>query len=168
MVHQSFRRMVVIKTEDDSSFCCPISTYGGRGCTKTGHRRKTHGIVHDTQYEPMLLKGEKKLGVEPVGVVMYGEHTLSQESRVNYGKGFWVQHNVPVMFIGKIPTDQMKLVKRAVRHSLMEDSEDETVQAKPLRRFKHKSEHDAFLDDADTASQGKKEGESSKSRHKGH
>ncbi|KAG9250112.1 uncharacterized protein F5Z01DRAFT_428304 [Emericellopsis atlantica] len=168
MAHQSFQRIVVVKTEDDSSFCCPISTYGGEGCVEKALLPEIHGIIYDIKHEPPTpLAREEKL-VPPVGAVMYGEHTLPQACRLNYFKGFWIQHNIPVMFTGKIPTDQMEMVKSAVRLFVLQDTEGKTTRPSLDEDPSTSPRTDAIFDDPDTTSQGEKDGESSKSRHTGH
>ncbi|KAG9250412.1 uncharacterized protein F5Z01DRAFT_374654 [Emericellopsis atlantica] len=173
MVHQSFRRMVVVRSENGSSFCCPISTYGGRGCRKTRCKPEKHGVIYDDNLEPETFKDEKKLGVKPVGATMLDGHTLDPASRVNYGNGFWVQHNIPVMFIGYIPMDLMKRVKSAYKRFILEGSEDEREQAASSSKSKpssksNKTKQEAMSGDWNETKKKKKDGESSKSRSKRH
>ncbi|KAI6783223.1 uncharacterized protein J7T54_000725 [Emericellopsis cladophorae] len=167
LVHQSFRRMVVVKPENGSSFCCPISTYGAQGCKKSKCKPEKHGVIYDDNLNPETLKDEKKLGFKPVGATMYAGHTLDRASRLNYGNGFWVQHNIPVMFIGHIPADVMKRVKSAYKRFITEGSEDETERAASSSKSKSKkSKKEAMRGDWNETRKKKKDGEGSNSRSK--
>jgi hypothetical protein len=83
-MHQSFRRMVVVRTESGQSFCLPISTYEGLGCIKKRCKPENHSIIYDINYGPRTRQDEKKLEFSPPGVIRKECHTLSPASRLNY------------------------------------------------------------------------------------
>ncbi|KAG7141428.1 hypothetical protein HYQ45_001990 [Verticillium longisporum] len=105
LVHVGFRRFIVIATDEGHSTCVPILTYGGQGCRKKGVKPRHHGIIY-TSKEPLMLEGEPTLGAPParMEVTTKGEK-LSKSSRANYSKMMTVEHNVKVMFIGRIGAD---------------------------------------------------------------
>ncbi|KAG7103202.1 hypothetical protein HYQ46_012621 [Verticillium longisporum] len=105
LVHVGFRRFIVIATDEGHSTCVPILTYGGQGCKKRGLKPRHHGIIF-TSAEPIMLEGEPELGAPPARMeaVTRGEK-LTNSSRANYSKMMTIEHNVKVMFIGRIGAD---------------------------------------------------------------
>src|SRR5947209_2055456 len=84
----------------------PILTYGKQGTAKPGVKADYHAIVYTGDKPPKQLDGEPKLFKKPIKVILEvkGEK-LRSESRVNYSKIYTVEHNVKVVFIGKIHKD---------------------------------------------------------------
>jgi hypothetical protein len=93
----------------------PILTYGGTACLKRGTKALKHGIIYQRGKSPHTVKGEPKLGFRPVAVDMteVGEK-LARESRVIYGKLVTIEHNVKVLFIGRIVSKDYEVVRTAV------------------------------------------------------
>lgn len=103
--HESFRRFIVVATDEGHSTCVPILTYGHQACTKKGVKPRKHGIVYASGTRPRMMPGEPDLGFEPVRLELT-ERTekLDKESRVNYAKLVTIEHNYRVFFIGRIAT----------------------------------------------------------------
>ncbi|KAI5461596.1 hypothetical protein BGZ63DRAFT_238538 [Mariannaea sp. PMI_226] len=114
-IFMRFRRFIVIANDHGHCTCVPILTYGGKGCTKRGTKPEKHGIIYEKGYKARLLPGEPRLGFPPVKIHLTEEgEKLSKESRVNYSKLVTVEHNVKVLFIGRIETAQWDTVSEAV------------------------------------------------------
>ncbi|KPM43533.1 hypothetical protein AK830_g2987 [Neonectria ditissima] len=110
-----FRRFIVIANDQGHCTCVPILTYGGKACSKKGIKPEKHGIVYEKGHKARLLSGEPKLGFAParVEITQDGEK-LSKESRVNYSKLVTVEHNVKVLFIGRVTAVDYDIVADAV------------------------------------------------------
>ncbi|KAK4227063.1 hypothetical protein QBC38DRAFT_364942 [Podospora fimiseda] len=114
--HYSFRRFIVVASDEGHSTCVPILTYGHRACTKRGVKAQKHGIVYQVGNRPFRLHMEPELGFPPARVELF-ERTekLDKESRVNYSKLVTIEHNYRVFFIGRIhPGDFVNIVSPAV------------------------------------------------------
>lgn len=110
-----FRRFIVIANDQGHCTCVPILTYGGKACNKRGIKPEKHGIVYEKGHRARLLAGEPKLGFAPVKIQMSGDgEKLSKESRVNYSKLVTVEHNVKVLFVGRIVAADWDIVSEAV------------------------------------------------------
>lgn len=114
-----FRRFIVVANDRGHCTCIPISTYGKKGCKKSGVKAEQHGIVTESSNRnPLPLRDEPKLGFPPVRVHIseQGER-ISKESRVNYSKLTTVEHNVKVLFIGRVISSDWDTVTEAVNTS---------------------------------------------------
>jgi len=81
----------------------PITTYGHKATTKGGINRYDHAIVYMNNARPKRLSDESKLSKESIQVISKNPRDkLEVDSRVNYGKIYTVEHNVKVLFIGKL------------------------------------------------------------------
>lgn len=110
-----FRRFIVIANDYGHCQCVPISTYGKKGCTKSGAKPSQHGIVHDMRSRPHLLSHEPELGYSPVRLeITDPSEKISRESRVNYAKLTTVEHNVKVLFVGRVIPEDLSIAKNAV------------------------------------------------------
>ncbi|WAO94978.1 Hypothetical protein NCS54_01258500 [Fusarium falciforme] len=110
-----FRRFIVIANDQGHCQCVPISTYGKKGCTKSGAKPSQHGIVHDMRSRPHYLANEPELGYSPVRVeITDPSEKISKESRVNYAKLTTVEHNVKVLFVGRVIPEDLPIAKDAV------------------------------------------------------
>lgn len=71
--------------------------------------------MYERGHRGKLLPGEPKLGFAPVKITLTEEgEKLSKESRVNYSKLVTVEHNVKVMFVGRIVASDWETVSEAV------------------------------------------------------
>ncbi|RSM19014.1 hypothetical protein CDV31_002145 [Fusarium ambrosium] len=110
-----FRRFIVIANDYGHCQCVPISTYGKKGCTKSGAKPSQHGIVYDMNSRPHLLSNEPELGYDPVRLLITDpSEKISKESRVNYAKLTTVEHNVKVLFVGRVVPEDLPIAKDAV------------------------------------------------------
>ncbi|KAL4726730.1 hypothetical protein ACLX1H_005620 [Fusarium chlamydosporum] len=114
-----FRRFIVVANDLGHCTCIPISTYGKKGCKKSGVKAEQHGIVAESSNRnPVPLSNEPKLGFPPVRVHIYEQgERISKESRVNYSKLTTVEHNVKVLFIGRVVGSDWNVVTEAVETS---------------------------------------------------
>ncbi|KAF4982042.1 hypothetical protein FZEAL_2292 [Fusarium zealandicum] len=114
-IYVNFRRFIVVANDLGHCTCVPIFTYGKKGCKKNGVKAEKHGIVCEVKQRPSLLSGEPDLGFSPIRVEIY-EHgeRISKESRVNYSKLITVEHNVKVLFVGRVAPNDWETVYDAV------------------------------------------------------
>jgi hypothetical protein len=94
----------------------PILTYERQACNKRGVKPLNHGIAYQNGKRPRMLPGEPQLGFEPIKIDLHeGSEQLVKESRVNYAKLTTIEHNFPVLFIGRVdPVDFSNIVRPAV------------------------------------------------------
>ncbi|KAF5017622.1 hypothetical protein F66182_10430 [Fusarium sp. NRRL 66182] len=117
-IYVHFRRFIVIANDLGHSTCIPIATYGRKGCKKAGIKAEQHGIVYESNRKPVSLPGEPKLGYPPIRLHIHEQgERISQESRVNYSKLTTVEHNVKVLFIGRVVGADWDIVTEAVNTS---------------------------------------------------
>lgn len=67
---------------------------------------------------PSLLVGEPALGFNPIRATTTSGDPLTAASRVNYAKVVTVEHNVKVLFVGDVVTEDRPILDNAVRESL--------------------------------------------------
>lgn len=64
---------------------------------------------------PVLLANEPELGYDPVRLqITDPSEKISKESRVNYAKLTTVEHNVKVLFVGRVVPEDLPIAKDAV------------------------------------------------------
>lgn len=83
---------------------------------KKGVKARKHGIIYELGKKPRMLENEPKLGYAPVAMEIYEKgEKVSKESRVNYSKLVTIEHNVKVLFIGRIISEDFgSVVTKAV------------------------------------------------------
>ncbi|RFU32260.1 hypothetical protein B7463_g4072, partial [Scytalidium lignicola] len=109
-VYCSIRRFIVINSRHPGhSTCIPILTYRGRGTTTRGVDPEMHSIVYSSEDPPGPQKGEDVKALKPPIKVVIGDmrNKLDRASRINYSKVYTVEHNVKVLFIGKVDASFM-------------------------------------------------------------
>lgn len=92
----------------------PILTYGNQGVLKRGVHPEDHAVVYSSKREgPYYLEREKGLMTKhPIRIeVVNTSHKLDPLSRLNYAKLYTVEHNVKVLFIGKVARSYERDVK---------------------------------------------------------
>ncbi|KAK3896784.1 hypothetical protein C8A05DRAFT_20319 [Staphylotrichum tortipilum] len=114
--YQGIRRFIVVANDEGHCTAVPILTYERQGCKKRGVKPLKHGIIHQKGRQARPLPEEPKLGFPPVRAELYERtENLVKESRVNYAKLQTIEHNVPVLFIGRIdPEDFDSIVLPAI------------------------------------------------------
>ncbi|KAH8762401.1 hypothetical protein BGZ57DRAFT_725703, partial [Hyaloscypha finlandica] len=83
----------------------PIQTYGLQGVLKHGVHSEDHAVVYSSRRDgPFLLDREEGLMMKrPIRIeIRDPSHKLDPLSRLNYAKTYTVEHNVKVLFIGKV------------------------------------------------------------------
>ncbi|PMD47651.1 hypothetical protein L207DRAFT_576419 [Hyaloscypha variabilis F] len=103
--YHKVRRFIVMRSDRGHSICIPILTYGYQGVLKPGVHPETHTVVYSNPRDgPRFLKGEKKLiRKKPIKIdIKDPSEKLDPISRLNYAKIYTVEHNVKVLFIGKV------------------------------------------------------------------
>ncbi|KAK3940779.1 hypothetical protein QBC46DRAFT_118380 [Diplogelasinospora grovesii] len=131
----SFRRFIIVASDEGHSSCIPILTYERRGCTKRGVKPRKHGIVYHLGGRPRMLENEPELGFVPVRLELdYQSEKLAKESRVNYSKLVTVEHNVKVFFIGRIVSADYPIVVAAVDKCWGEKIREQTQQRPIVHR----------------------------------
>lgn len=110
-----FRRFMVIANDQGHATCVPILTYSGKGCLKKGCKPNKHGIAYETGKKAQRIKGEPRLGFNPVRITFKaGGESLPKEARINYSKLVTIEHNVKVFFIGSVSSADFPIVEEAV------------------------------------------------------
>jgi hypothetical protein len=93
----------------------PILTYERRACTKKGIKPQSHGIIYTPPKKPIRKQHEPELGFSPVAMQMdLEDEKLASESRVNYSKLVTIEHNVKVLFIGRLYDEDFDTASQAV------------------------------------------------------
>ena len=81
----------------------PILTYQYQATKKRGVKHADHAIIYTGTRPPERLHGEESLGKGPIQVEpRTPRDKLEPESRINYAKIYTVEHNVKVLFVGRI------------------------------------------------------------------
>ncbi|KAG0647718.1 hypothetical protein D0Z07_6572 [Hyphodiscus hymeniophilus] len=99
--YHSIRRFVIMSQHSGHCICLPILTYGGQATLKKGVHADDHAVIF-TSERPVEEKGER-LGKKAIKMIPDSKrHHLDSASRINYAKTYTVEHNVKVLFIGRI------------------------------------------------------------------
>jgi uncharacterized C2H2 Zn-finger protein len=99
------RRFVIVQPKRGHSICIPILTYGYQGVLKYGIHPEDHAVVYSSKKDgPYLLDREKGLmSNKPIRIdIKDASHKLDPLSRLNYAKIYTIEHNVKVLFIGRV------------------------------------------------------------------
>jgi len=103
MVTASACKYTVLRNLSGAENRRPILTYGHQGTTKRGINPDHHAIIYTSKDAPKELKGEAPLRKRPIQVIPNTPRDkLSLDSRVNYAKIYTVEHNVKVLFTGRL------------------------------------------------------------------
>ncbi|KAL8669019.1 MAG: hypothetical protein Q9168_006374 [Polycauliona sp. 1 TL-2023] len=113
--YTEYRRFVVIQDKPKENYSLsyinqyrPITTYGGRGVSKSGVDPSVHAVIHTSAHPPPLLEKEPPMSFGAVRVVAKSsEEKLAPVSRVNLGKTCSVEWNALVKEIGKVDKDRL-------------------------------------------------------------
>jgi hypothetical protein len=106
------RRFVVVRPRAGYCLCLPIQTYSGRGTTKPGINPDDHAIIFDHKLKPQKVPGEKELKKKSIGIIVENpELSVSQSSRINFGKVQTVEYNVKVRTIGRVHPSYIELLE---------------------------------------------------------
>ncbi|KAJ0425002.1 hypothetical protein BJY00DRAFT_275711 [Aspergillus carlsbadensis] len=118
-IYSTIRRMVVLKSFEQYSWCFAISTYGGRGLAKPGLDPYKHAVMHMSGTPPRLGSNEPITIKEPLEVECERfDESLHSKSRLNFGKIYTVEHNVKVLPIGEISEASMPKFLEYAREEL--------------------------------------------------
>ncbi|KAH8745335.1 hypothetical protein F5882DRAFT_235302, partial [Hyaloscypha sp. PMI_1271] len=99
------RRFLIVKNKKGHSLCIPILTYGFQGVLKYGVHPIDHAVVYSSRRDgPYISDREEGLMTKkPIRIeIKDPAHKLDPLSRLNYAKVYTVEHNVKVLFIGKV------------------------------------------------------------------
>ena len=123
-VYGSIRRMVVIRPMEGACWCCPITTYSGRGVAKPGltpEGIRHHAIIYMAGTQPARKASEVGMTKNPISVdPSQPREKLDQMSRLNFGKIYTVEHNVKVKSVGTITKESMPAFEAYVVDMLTE------------------------------------------------
>ncbi|PMD40892.1 hypothetical protein L207DRAFT_633837 [Hyaloscypha variabilis F] len=114
--YHKIRRFLVVKNDKGHSICLPILTYGNRGVVKPGVHAETHTVVYSSKRDGYTLaEGEEgRMHHRPIRVeIKDPSDKLDPMSRLNYAKIYTVEHNVKVLFIGRVAENYEQLVVTA-------------------------------------------------------
>ncbi|KAE9986436.1 hypothetical protein EG328_005662 [Venturia inaequalis] len=121
------RWFVVVKEGRESCTCVPISTYGSRGCGKTGLAKWQHCVVYTGKEPPQPLpeeaprQGERSM-LTPIQVKPKEKGSkMFLESRINFGKLYTVEHNVKVLDFGDVHKEHIALLRTQWKWVLKSD-----------------------------------------------
>ena len=110
-IYTTTRRMIVASQRHGFSVCISISTYAGRGLSKSSLSRSDvngHAVVYDGKNKPPpLLRGEPSPSKQPIKIETEEGQKLHVASRVNFCKPYTVEHNVKSLLVGRVSEDDM-------------------------------------------------------------
>jgi hypothetical protein len=146
-VYTNFRRFVVVRRKREFCYAwyvcvsripllrlshvSPIYTYSGRGTTKRGVRAAEHSIAYSWGQSPLMLPGEGGIHKPAIPIVMVrGEPSLPNASRIYFGIHHPIQYNVKVKEIGYVPEEHVpNLIGAWKEEDRSETTQDFTVTA---------------------------------------
>jgi hypothetical protein len=128
-VWSQITRFVVVQDGRGLCYACPILTYGGRGTTKPGCCPEEHAIAYMRGSRPTLLEGEQGITKSPIEITPANEDTkvLDPASRIRFGRGQAIQHNVRAKEIGEVVDDHKNMLVTHWKQEICAGSEDEWV-----------------------------------------
>ncbi|RJE24960.1 hypothetical protein PHISCL_02724 [Aspergillus sclerotialis] len=132
-IYNSIRRMVVVKKGSQCAWCLPILTYGGKGLAKSGIIPEDHAVIYMRGSEPTTRSNESKTTKEPLEVKpATHDQKLDKMSRLNFGKVYTVEYNIPVMPVGVLSSrSKPKLINYARQSFELEERDENMARAPP-------------------------------------
>ncbi|KAH7348837.1 hypothetical protein BKA65DRAFT_477219 [Rhexocercosporidium sp. MPI-PUGE-AT-0058] len=125
-VFSKIRRFVVVKKDDRSCTCLPVTTYDGKGYKKRGIILNNHGLIYSSRDPPIYPDGITK---RPLKIILSkGAEKLVNPSYLNYGRVYTVETNVKVRDVGELDEPSKKLLRsyyKSVQIESLSDDEDE-------------------------------------------
>ncbi|KAE8447117.1 hypothetical protein EG329_011101 [Mollisiaceae sp. DMI_Dod_QoI] len=122
IVYSKIRRFIVVKQNDRSCQCLPVTTYNGKGYKKGGINLNAHGLIYSAGDAPIEVPDitKRPLKVRPA---KNGER-VNSNSYVNYGRVYCVDTNVKVKDLGELDSDSRKLLRWYYREAQFPSGED--------------------------------------------
>ncbi|BDD60956.1 hypothetical protein MAP00_006042 [Monascus purpureus] len=118
-VFTGYRRYVVVDINFLHCIGVPITSYSGRGVAKPGINVFDHAIIADERNDAVLLQGEPEMSKDPIFVRWLSKrrHTLTPDSRVNFGAPYSIQYNnTSIELVGQVRhADIYKLIQYSPR-----------------------------------------------------
>ncbi|KAF8859002.1 hypothetical protein BDZ45DRAFT_371254 [Acephala macrosclerotiorum] len=114
-VYSKIRRFVVVRRNDRSCQCLPVTTYDGKGYMARRINLDQHGLIYDITSEPIdlnitgITKSPLRLRPSKNGA------RLDTECFVNYGRAYCVDTNVKVKDLGQLDSASRKLLRQYYR-----------------------------------------------------
>ena len=122
LVYHGVKLFIVIERRESYSLALKINSYGGRGVAKFGTVKDEHAIIYTGKEAPQPLPEE----IPPLGqpalrtpsILVDADCTgkpnrsLTQPSRLSFGKIYTIEHNIRTQSFGKVNKDSMPHVYR--------------------------------------------------------
>ncbi|KAG4435135.1 hypothetical protein IFR05_009367, partial [Cadophora sp. M221] len=122
-VFSKIRRFVVVKKDDRSCTCLPVTTYDGKGYKKRGINLNHHGLIYSSRDPPRCPDGITK---RPLKIVLSkGAEKLVNPSYLNYGRVYTVETNVKVRDVGELDDASKKLLRQYYKSVQIDDLSDD-------------------------------------------
>ncbi|XMA19675.1 hypothetical protein WAI453_012466 [Rhynchosporium graminicola] len=122
-VYSKIRRFVVVRKDERSCTCLPVTTYGGKGYKKRGLKLDNHGLIYSSSRPPRSVPGITK---EPLRIILSkGAEKLNDPSYLHYTRVYTVETNVKVRDVGQLDAESQKLLKRYYRAAQLEGFSDD-------------------------------------------
>jgi len=121
--HGEFQRFIVYRNKRDHSICVPIRTYRGRGTTSPNVQAKEHAIAYTTPHPPEPLEGENaNTLLAPIKIIPKAneDYSLLPASRINFGRTYCFEHNVPIAVFGKVDDNDLGQFTQFVKRFLID------------------------------------------------
>ncbi|OIW30610.1 hypothetical protein CONLIGDRAFT_630568, partial [Coniochaeta ligniaria NRRL 30616] len=115
-----FRWFVVVRKRLHHSLCFTITTFGGKGATKTSRgRARDFVVLYPHGIEPPEPWPEEGIERDPLAVIIEeGQQFLSPAARVDCGRIYTVEDNLRVMKIGRIHPESLGNLEECYRESV--------------------------------------------------
>jgi hypothetical protein len=105
------RRFVVVQEKKGFCLCLSLNTYNGQGTTKEGIEDQDYAAVYPVGGAPQIRVGEQ-ITKDPFPIIVEDKsERIHAMSRLNFGRVYTVEHNVKVARIGRIPDENLSLLK---------------------------------------------------------
>ncbi|KAJ2906010.1 hypothetical protein MKZ38_003493 [Zalerion maritima] len=114
-----FRWFVVVRKRLHHSLCFSITTFGGKGATKTSRGRPQDFIVlHAASVPAPAPDPEEKISRDPIGVIIEdGEQNISPFARLDCGRLYTVEDNLRVMKVGRVHPEHLQKLEHYFQES---------------------------------------------------
>jgi hypothetical protein len=115
-----FKWFVVVRKRLHHSLCFTITTFNGRGATKTSRgRARDFVVLYPAVIEPPDPYPEEGIERDPLAVIIEeGQQFLSPAARVDCGRIYTVEDNLRVMKIGRIHPQSLEDLEAYYRESV--------------------------------------------------
>lgn len=111
---------MVVRKRLNHSLCFSITTFGGKGASKTRRGRAVDFVVlYSSDVNPPKPDEEEQITRKPIALILEGENQyISPLARLDCSRIYTVEDDLKVMKIGRVHPDSLSLLNEYFQESV--------------------------------------------------